>query len=217
MAKKGVIFDLDGTLIVNMQYHLLAWERLVKEMGGQLSGEELFRELYGKNEEVIVRLFGNNFSAEKLLELSHLKERYYREMYLPNVALIAGAKSFFELLITENIPIAIATASMKMNVDLIVDALEIREYFDAIITADDVTFSKPNPESFLKAAAAIGVSPENCLVFEDVPKGVQSAANAGMQAVVLTTSHTPQEFEPSRNIKFFIPDFQRLNTRSLFN
>lgn len=217
MAKKGVIFDLDGTLIVNMQYHLLAWERLVKEMGGQLSGEELFRELYGKNEEVIVRLFGNNFSAEKLLELSHLKERYYREMYLPNVALIAGAKSFFELLITENIPIAIATASMKMNVDLIVDALEIREYFDAIITADDVTFSKPNPESFLKAAAAIGVSPENCLVFEDVPKGVQSAANAGMQAVVLTTSHTPQEFEPSRNIKFFIPDFQTLNTRSLFN
>lgn len=217
MAKKGVIFDLDGTLIVNMQYHLLAWERLVKEMGGQLSGEELFRELYGKNEEVIVRLFGNDFSSEKLLELSHLKERYYREMYLPNVALIAGAKSFFELLITENIPIAIATASMKMNVDLIVDALEIREYFDAIITADDVTFSKPNPESFLKAAAAIGVSPENCLVFEDVPKGVQSAANAGMQAVVLTTSHTPQEFEPSRNIKFFIPDFQRLNTRSLFN
>lgn len=217
MAKNGVIFDLDGTLIVNMQYHLLAWERLVKEMGGVLSGEELFGELYGKNEEVIVRLFGNNFSAEKLLELSHLKERYYREMYLPNVALIAGAKSFFELLIIEKIPIAIATASMKMNVDLIVDVLEIREYFDAIITADDVTFSKPNPESFLKAAAAIGVSPENCLVFEDVPKGVQSAANAGMQAVVLTTSHTPQEFEPSKNIKFFIPDFQRLNTDSLFN
>lgn len=217
MAKNGVIFDLDGTLIVNMQYHLMAWEKFMKEMGGELSGEELFKELYGKNEEVIVRVFGNKFSAEKLLELSHLKEHYYREMYLPNVALIAGAKSFFELLTTEKIPMAIATASMKMNVDLIIDALDIRKYFNAIITADDVTFSKPNPESFLKAATAIGVYPENCVVFEDVPKGVQSAANAGMQAIVVTTSHTPQEFEASKNIKFFISDFETLNTESLFN
>ncbi len=216
MAIKGIIFDLDGTLIVNMQYHLQAWEKFVTGMGGTLQGAALFKELYGKNEEVVVRLFGNKFTPAQLQEYSLLKETYYRDLYVPHIKLIAGAEDFFKAMQEKNIPMAIATASMKLNVDIILDTLNIRQYFKAVITADDVTRSKPHPESFLKAAAGIGVASEDCIVFEDVPKGVLSAANAGMAAIVVTTSHTKDEFEEFSHIVQFIADFTELDAANIF-
>lgn len=207
MEELGLIFDLDGTLLDNMSYHLQAWEKFAGEMGIDLKGEALFKELYGKNEEVIVRLLGNRFSAAQLTELSHVKEKYYRDIYLPHVQLMPGAEKLFKEAAADQIQMAIATASMKMNVDILVDELGIRNYFGAIITADDVVNSKPDPETFLKAAAGIKRSAGNCVVFEDVPKGVASAANAGMQAFVITTSHKPGEFTGYKNIAGFFPDF----------
>lgn len=215
MEELGLIFDLDGTLVDNMPYHLKAWEKFMAEMGRNLQGEELFKELYGKNEEVIVRLFGNQFSGAELLELSHRKERYYRELYRPHIKLMPGAKLLFDEAAANTVHMAIATASMKMNVDILVDALGIRNYFAAIITADDVVKSKPDPESFLKAAEGINRKPKNCVVFEDVQKGVISAANAGMQAFVLTTSHRPGEFNGCNNIRGFMPDFTGIGIQQL--
>lgn len=215
MVELGLIFDLDGTLIDNMPYHLKAWEKFMTEMGSSLQGKALFKELYGKNEEVIVRLFGDHFPDEELKELSHRKEAYYREMYLPHVKLVQGAKQLFEEAAANAIRMAMATASMKMNVDILVDALEIRKYFTTIITADDVVKSKPDPETFLKAAERMGRKPKNCVVFEDVPKGVISAGYAGMQAFVLTTSHQSGEFKDCSNIKGFFPNFTAITIQQL--
>ncbi len=215
MVELGLIFDLDGTLIDNMPYHLKAWEKFMAEMGSSLHGEALFKELYGKNEEVIVRMFGDHFADEELQALSHRKEKYYRELYLPHVKLMAGAKQLFEAAKANDVPMAIATASMKMNVDILVNTLGIRKYFTTIITADDVVKSKPDPETFLKAAAGISRQPENILVFEDVPKGVTSANNAGMQAIVLTTSHWDDEFKDCKNVIGFMPDFSGVRIQQL--
>ena len=87
------------------------------------------------------------------------------------------------------------------------DNLNIRRYFRAIVSADDVTHSKPHPETFLKSAALLQVAPADCLVFEDVPKGVEAAQNAGMNAVVMTTTHQPDEFESLPNVLHFAHDF----------
>jgi len=89
----------------------------------------------------------------------------------------------------------------------VLDNLSIRHYFSAIVSADDVVLSKPHPEVFLKAAAQLGAAPADCLVFEDVPKGVEAAHNAGMKAVVLTTTHAVAEFAHLPNIVHFAPDF----------
>ena len=77
----------------------------------------------------------------------------------------------------------------------------------AIVSADDVKNSKPDPETFLKAAELLGVDPSNCIVFEDAPKGVESAQNAGMKCVVLTTMHEEHEFSQYNNILFFVEDY----------
>ena len=76
-----------------------------------------------------------------------------------------------------------------------------------VVSADDVAISKPNPEVFLKAASLLQVKPEQCIVFEDAPKGVESAYNAGMKAIVITTMHYPEEFSRYSNVLAFVEDY----------
>ena len=90
------------------------------------------------------------------------------------------------------------------------DTLKIRHYFNAIVSADDVILSKPHPETFLKAAQKLNVAPSDCLVFEDTPKGVECAENAGMKAIVLTTTHEQSEFKRYGNILRFVKNYTEL-------
>ena len=88
------------------------------------------------------------------------------------------------------------------------DNLNIRHYFKTIVSADDVLLSKPHPETFLKAADLLNVPPTDCIVFEDVPKGAEAAANAGMKAVIITTTHQRDEFKGLQNVIHFANDFR---------
>ena len=106
------------------------------------------------------------------------------------------------------VPMAIGSAAIPFNIDFVLDNLGIRHFFSAIVSADDVLQSKPHPETFLKAAGLLNVAPQDCLVFEDVPKGVESAQNAGMRAIVLTTTHQPAAFAHLNNVLHFTPDFR---------
>jgi beta-phosphoglucomutase-like phosphatase (HAD superfamily) len=85
--------------------------------------------------------------------------------------------------------------------------LNIRHYFKAVVSADDVVNSKPDPETFLKCAEILNVHPQNCIVFEDAPKGVEAAQNAGMHCVIITTMHSKEEFRNYKNIISFIEDY----------
>jgi len=135
------------------------------------------------------------------------KERQYQEAFRPHLKLIAGLDRFLDKAKQNGIRLAIGTAAITMNVDFVLDGLNIRHYFDAIVTADDVAQSKPHPATFLKAAEQLGVPPQDCLVFEDAPKGVEAALNAGMQSVVLTTMHGKAEFAAYPNSRAFVADY----------
>jgi beta-phosphoglucomutase-like phosphatase (HAD superfamily) len=92
----------------------------------------------------------------------------------------------------------------------VLDNLNIRHFFKAIVSADNVQTSKPHPETYLKAAQLLNIEPGNCLVFEDAPKGVEAAQNAGMPSVVLTLLHDKEEFAPYNNIIQYITDYINL-------
>ena len=102
---------------------------------------------------------------------------------------------------------AIGSAAIAYNVDFVLDGLNLRKYISSIVCADDVQISKPNPETFLKAAEKLGVAPADCIVFEDAPKGVEAAANAGMKSVVVTTMHDKEEFNSYDNVLMFVSDY----------
>src|SRR5437773_7625254 len=122
--------------------------------------------------------------------------------------LIPGLDAFMNKARANKIPMAIGSAAISFNIDFVLDNLHIRDRFDAIVSADDVIISKPHPETYLKAARLLGVPACDCIVFEDAPKGVEAALNAGMKAVVLTTMHTEEEFEAYSNILVFVRDYE---------
>jgi beta-phosphoglucomutase family hydrolase len=206
---KAFLFDLNGTMINDMAYHLDAWHYMItNDLGASLSREALKKEMYGKNEEVLDRVFGaGRFTPAQMAEISMEKEKRYQEVYLPHLQLIAGLPQFLDTASRQGIPMAIGSAAITFNIDFVLDNLHIRHYFKAVVSADSVTHSKPDPETYLLAARQLGVSPSDCIVFEDAPKGVEAAANAGMQSVVLTTMHTPEEFAAYNNVIAFVEDY----------
>jgi beta-phosphoglucomutase len=140
-------------------------------------------------------------------KLSTRKEEMYQQAFRPHLQLINGLPAFLQRAYEHQIPMAIGSAAITFNINFVLDNLNIRRYFSAIVSADDVVKSKPHPQTFLDAAEKLGVNPADCIVFEDAPKGVETAQNAGMQTVVITTMHEPEEFKQYQNILLFIKDY----------
>jgi beta-phosphoglucomutase family hydrolase len=209
METKAFIFDLNGTMIDDMYYHEQAWyDILNNDLKAGLSWDEVKVQMYGKNREVLERFFGkHHFSDSQVKKLSMEKEKRYQQAFRPHLSLIEGLQSFLEKAETDEIPMAIGSAAIPFNIDFVLDNLHIRHFFKTIVSADDVATSKPDPETFIKCAQLLETAPEDCIVFEDAPKGVEAAQNAGMQTVVLTTMHPKEEFAGYGNIIGFIKDY----------
>ncbi|MCC8408031.1 HAD family phosphatase [Mucilaginibacter sp. UR6-1] len=206
---KAIIFDLNGTMINDMWYHTLAWEEILNtDLGGNFTREQVKQNMYGKNHELLVRMFGEGrFTTEEMDKLSLEKEKRYQKAFLPELKLLPGLQVFLEKAYAKGVVMAIGSAAIPFNIDFVLDGLNIRKYIPVVVSADDVSISKPHPETFLKAAQLLNVEPKDCLVFEDVPKGAEAAANAGMKTVILTTTHQVEEFSYLDNILHFAPDF----------
>ncbi|HEY8399595.1 MAG TPA: HAD family phosphatase, partial [Flavihumibacter sp.] len=207
---QAFLFDLNGTMIDDMAYHLVAWsDMLNNQLNAGLSPEEVKAQMYGKNEELLTRVFGpDRFSAEEMREISMQKERLYQKAFLPELKLIDGLPQLLDEAKNAGIRLAIGSAAYMFNIDFVLDNLNIRDYFEAIISADDVNLSKPHPETYLKCAQLLGVEATKCLVFEDAPKGVEAAMNAGMDCVVLTTLHEEAAFAEYPNVIRFMKDYR---------
>ena len=206
---RAFIFDLNGTMINDMEFHTRAWMHLMNhDLGGNFTWDEVKAQMYGKNPEVLVRMFGAfRFTDDEMRELSFEKERRYQHEYLPQLALLPGLHQFLDKAHKAGIVMGIGSAAIPFNIDFVLDNLNIRHYFTAIVSADDVTISKPHPETYLRVAELLQVPPADCLVFEDVPKGAEAALNAGMQSVILTTTHQQDEFDNLPNVIHFADDF----------
>ena len=218
MTTKAFLFDMNGTMINDMYYHEKAWFDILNEdLKANMTMADTKKHMYGKNEELFVRVFGEGtFTQEQMNAFSMKKEKKYQEAFLPHLKLIAGLDQFLEMAHEQNIAMAIGTAASPFNVNYLLDNIPVKKYFGAIITADDVPTSKPNPEVFLKCADELGVPYENCIVFEDSPKGVEAALNAGMKAVVIKTYHEEHEFSHLDNVLLFVDDYCDEQLNSLF-
>jgi HAD superfamily hydrolase (TIGR01509 family) len=208
---KAFIFDLNGTMINDMPYHVGAWHQQIVALGGTLSLEEVKHQCYGKNDELLERVFPGRFSMQEKLSIGANKEALYRVEFKPHLQLIAGLDSFLKTAFEKKIKMGIGSAAITANIDFVLDNTGTRNYFDAIVSADDVSISKPHPETFLKCAQQLGFAASECIVFEDTPKGVLSAQSAGMKTVVIKSMHQEIEFADFDNILFFIEDYTHLS------
>lgn len=204
---QAFIFDLNGTIIHDMPYHVKVWQDIVNELGANLSLEETQAQCYGKNADLLERVFPGRFSDTEKDNIGWKKEEAYQSWYKKDMQLINGLDIFLKQANDKQIAMAIGSAAMMFNIDFILEGTHIGPYFKSIVSADDVVNSKPDPETFIKNAQELGIAPEHCLVFEDAPKGIEAAQRAGMDAVCITTMHPPADFVAYHNIVAFIDDY----------
>lgn len=199
------IFDIDGTMVDNMNYHLLAWQHFCQNYNIELTKEEFQKKLSGhKNEEYFDILFKKSISEDLKLKLAEEKEEIYRSLYKPYIKEVNGLKKLLGFLKSHHIICAIATTSPLENRQLILDELNVAEYFSLVLGEEDTTKGKPDPEIYLKVAEKLKAKRNRCIVFEDSPAGVKSAKRAGMQVVALLTTHTEEQLNTA---DCFINDF----------
>ena len=188
---EAVIFDLDGVIVDTAQYHFDAWKELAAEWNYTLTLEDN-EKLKGisrmESVERISRWAGIQVTQEKLNDVAKRKNELYLNL-CTNLSfnnVLAGISELIDALKEHRIKVALGSASR--NARFVLDRLELSETFDVIVDGTNVSKSKPNPEVFLTAAQQLGVPPQNCLVIEDAPAGIEAALSAGMQVVGLGDS-----------------------------
>ena len=187
MKLRGVIFDLNGTLVDDIPYHRDAWAMLAKKLDVPMN-ELIFQSFNGlKNEDIFPRLLGRDVGPGMLEALGREKEEHYRTLYRPHLAPTAGANALLARLRAAGVKLALASSSPPENRAMVLDGLEWNDTFDAIVIPEGMP-GKPAPDIFLAAARALDVPPSACLVFEDAWNGVKAATTAGMTVVGLTTN-----------------------------
>ncbi|MDF2157308.1 HAD family phosphatase [Algoriphagus sp. CAU 1675] len=190
---KALIFDMDGTLVDNIPYHLEAWLHFLSDHGIHLLPEEFHAQNHGTIDEMIARFFPHVMSEEKIIELGTEKEDIYRRIYKPHLKEVKGLSGFLETMKSKKLSLHLATMGDEVNINFTLEGLGILELFDSITGGHEVKHGKPHPEIFEKALKKSHVRPEECLVFEDSGGGIRAAKAAGLTVVGITTSHTKQE------------------------
>jgi len=194
-------------MINDMQYHIEAWYRILNEFGANINMQRMKEECYGKNHELIERILPGRFTEQEKDKLSLEKEHQYQRDFRPHLELVKGLERFLKESYAAGVKLGIGSAAIRFNIDFVLDGLGIRKYFQATVSADDVAHSKPDPETWLKCARLLGFSARNCIVFEDSPKGAESALNAGMKCIIISNLHSEGEFGSYKNVIGFINDF----------
>jgi HAD superfamily hydrolase (TIGR01509 family) len=187
MKFHAVIFDLNGTLVDDIQFHREAWTMLAKKLDVPMS-ESIFQSLNGlKNADIFPRLLGRDVGPSLVEALGREKEEHYRALYQPHLAPVAGANALLMRLRNASIKLALASSAPPENRAMVLDGLSWNQTFDAVIVPEGMP-GKPAPDIFLAAAKALDVPPSACLVFEDAWNGVKAATTAGMSVVGVTTN-----------------------------
>jgi beta-phosphoglucomutase family hydrolase len=217
LEKNAFIFDMDGTIVDNMAFHTKSWITFFEQRGMTIDAEEFFRTTAGRQGKEIIRAhMGEHLQDDEVRALNLEKETVYRELYGPHRKTVDGFDALIERAKAEGVILAVATAAPNANIEFTLDGLDLRRHFDIVVGAADVARGKPNPDGFLLAAERCGVSPENCIVFEDAPLGVEAARRAGMRCVVLTTTLPANAFEDFENVIAIAADFSELDIDALF-
>ena len=186
MARHAFLFDLDGVLVDTAVFHFQAWRRLTKELGFDID-EEFNETLKGISRmDSLDRILDHGkvtLTQEEKEAYAKRKNDWYLELVnqMTPADVLPGVEDFLKAARSMNIKIALGSASK--NAPVILEKTGILPYFDAVIDGNHVSKSKPDPEVFLKGAAALQVSPAECVVFEDAHAGIQAAKAADMYAV----------------------------------
>lgn len=193
---KGLLFDLDGVIVDTAKYHYIAWKELADKLGISFTKEDNER-LKGvsrmRSFEIILEIGNREMDQKEKEKYCDEKNKIYLE-YIRRMhedEILPGVREFLKSARDKGYKTALGSASK--NAKLILSRLNLENYLDVIIDGTKVSKAKPNPEVFDKGAQALGLIPEDCIVFEDAAEGIRAAHAAGMKAVGIGTKEVLPE------------------------
>jgi beta-phosphoglucomutase len=184
---RAAIFDMDGVIVDSHPVHKKTWRKFLELLGKEIDEEHLNFIMEGRKRDEILRYFLGELSDEQVCALGHQKEQLFREESADMKA-IEGLREFLQQLSEAEIRLAVASSGSNGRVNYVLDLLDLRHYFQAIVTGDQVTYGKPDPTIFQVACDQLRVQPSETLVFEDSVSGIRAAKAAGMRCVGVATN-----------------------------
>lgn len=188
LPRFGAIWDMDGVLIDNAEQHYAAWCAILPVYGLSFPREQFLATFGTNNQGVLRMLLGRDPTAAMYEEIGSRKEANYRRLVAERIEAAPGAVEWLSQFRQAGIPQAMATSAPVENIDVVVDTLGIRHYFDAIVSGLEMP-TKPAPDVYLEAARRIDMPPQRCIVFEDAIPGVAGAKAAGMKCIAVTNTN----------------------------
>jgi HAD superfamily hydrolase (TIGR01509 family) len=183
------LWDLDGTLVDSGESHWRAWRDTMRDEGVALTHEQFLASFGQKNDTILMAWMGAAATPEVIRRVGDAKESLYRQFAATEgLVPLPGAADWVTRLHAGGWRQAIASSAPAANVRVMLDALKVDRYFDAFVSAEDVTAGKPDPQVFLAAAAKLQVPPSACVVVEDAAAGIEAAKRAGMKCVGVSRS-----------------------------
>lgn len=208
---KAVIFDLDGTLVDSMGI----WKQIDIEYLAKYNialPDDLQSCIEGMSFTETANYFKERFQIpEEIHEIKATWNDMTYKKYKNEVPLKEGTRDFLNLLKSRGIKMGIATSNSRELVEVVIKSLQIDSFFDAVHTSCEVEKGKPSPDIYLLVSEKLGVAPEECLVFEDVPQGIMAGKNAGMKVCAVDDEYSRALKEEKRKLAdYFIESFHEL-------
>lgn len=191
---KALVFDMDGVIIDSEPIHIDLTVQVLRDVGAEPHPDEIYEFIGVRNEEMWTTLISRHGIKESVGQLLERQKAYKIERFFDSrLEPIDGIPDLIQKACSLGMKIALATSSPRYFAEHVLKNVGILSYFDALVTADDISHSKPDPEIYLKAARALNLEPGMCVAIEDAYLGIQSARGAGMKCIAFKNPHSGEQ------------------------
>ncbi len=207
---------MDGVLVDSNPFHLQKWIDLLDEHGIPYDPLALPAQILGSRNDTAFRLFfGPTITREETRRLSEELEARFRKDFKPHARPLPGLEALLKESSAAGVPMAVASSAMAKNVEFVVEALGFRPYFRVLVSGDEVSRPKPDPEIYLKAAAKLGCEPALSVAFEDSFVGIEAAKRAGVKCVGIASTFPMEELKRQTRADLLVPSFEEIHLETL--
>lgn len=210
---KAIIFDMDGVLINSIGPIWKSFSKVLKDDGVHFSDDYIKKNL-ARSLRDNLQAWRTEFGIKKydLIEFSKKAGEIQFELMKKEKA-NSGLLALLHESKKANVICAVATSSLRWRAEKILDLLEIKSFFQALVTADEIKNHKPAPDTVLEAAKKLNIQPEECVVIEDAGNGIDAAKNANMKTIALLTKY--HSLDELKHADLVIKDFSELNIEKI--
>jgi HAD superfamily hydrolase (TIGR01509 family) len=184
MPVGAVLWDMDGTLVDSEEFHWLSWRDTMAAEGRPITRDQFVVTFGQRNDSILPHWLGADATRDRIQHVGDAKEALYRKLVRGSgIAALPGAADWIRRLHQKKWRQAVASSAPRANVEVVLEMIGLAGCFQTVVSAEDVTAGKPDPQVFLTAASRLEMPPGHCVVVEDAPAGVEAARRAGMRSI----------------------------------